>query len=296
MLILMRPYMEPVTDRRGFMRKGIAIPIDAYDRFLEDDGWAIASHIALSTLTSLFPFLIFATALGGFFGSQELADQAAEALLESWPQAVAKPIASEIHNVLTQSRGGLLTIGVVLALYFSSSGVEALRVGLNRAYGERERRSWYLLRLESVGYVLVGAFALLALAVLVVLAPLAFVAIAQFAPALQPLWEALALARFAITTLALLAALVIAHKWLPAGVRSFRQIWPGVIFTLALSFLFAFAFGYYLERSARNYVTTYAGLASVMIALLFLYALASIFVYGGELNAAIRRAQTTKAD
>ena len=167
MLILMRPYMEPVTDGRGFMRKWIAIPIDAYDRFLEDDGWAIASHIALSTLTSLFPFLIFATALGGFFGSQELADQAAEALLESWPQAVAKPIASEIHNVLTQSRGGLLTIGVVLALYFSSSGVEALRVGLNRAYGERERRSWYLLRLESVGYVLVGAFALLALAVLV---------------------------------------------------------------------------------------------------------------------------------
>jgi len=33
-----------------------------------------------------------------------------------------------------------------------------------------------------------------------------------------------------------------------------------------------------------------------MIALLFLYALASIFVYGGELNAAIRRAQSRKAD
>ena len=272
----------------------LRVSYDAFLAFLRDDGWAIASHIALSALTSLFPFLIFATALGGFFGSQELADQAAEILLESWPQTVARPIAAEIHNVLTQSRGGLLTIGAVLALYFSSSGVEALRVGLNRAYGERERRSWYVLRLESVGYVLVGAFALLALAVLVVLAPLAFAAIAEFAPALQPLWEGLALARFSITTLALLAALVIAHKWLPAGQRSFQQIWPGVIFTLALSFLFAFAFGQYLEQFARNYVTTYAGLASVMIALLFLYALASIFVYGGELNAAIRRARAPK--
>ena len=254
------------------MRKWIAIFLDAYDRFLADDGWAIASHIALSTLTSLFPFLIFATALGGFFGSKELADQAAEILLESWPQ------------------------GVVLALYLSSSGIEALRVGLNRAYGEKEMRAWYVLRAESLGYVLVGAFALLALALLVVLAPLAFVAIAELAPGLAPLWEGLALARFAFTTLALLAALVIAHKWLPAGRRSFRQIWPGVVFTLALSFLFAFAFGRYLEQFARNYVTTYAGLASVMIALLFLYALASIFVYGGELNAAIRRAQTPKAD
>jgi membrane protein len=135
-----------------------------------------------------------------------------------------------------------------------------------------------------------------ALALLVVLAPLAFVAIAELAPGLSPLWEGLALARFGVTTLALLAALVIAQKWLPAGRRSFRQIWPGVIFTLALSFVFAFAFGRYLEQFARTYVTTYAGLASVMIALLFLYALASIFVYGGELNAAIHRAQTTKAD
>ncbi|KAB2854242.1 MAG: hypothetical protein F9K43_30025, partial [Bauldia sp.] len=42
---------------------------------------------------------------------------------------------------------------------------------------------------------------------------------------------------------------------------------------------------------ANNYVTTYAGLASAMIALVFLYLTASIFVYGGELNAEIRKAR-----
>ena len=45
--------------------------------------------------------------------------------------------------------------------------------------------------------------------------------------------------------------------------------------------------GQYLARFANNYVTMYAGLASVVIALVFLYFLAAIFVYGGELNAAI---------
>ena len=45
---------------------------------LRDDGWAIASHIALSTLMSLFPFLIFVTALTGFLGTEELADQVGE--------------------------------------------------------------------------------------------------------------------------------------------------------------------------------------------------------------------------
>ena len=46
-------------------------------------------------------------------------------------------------------------------------------------------------------------------------------------------------------------------------------------------------FGQYLARFANNYVTMYAGLASVIIALVFLYFIAAIFVYGGELNAAI---------
>lgn len=269
----------------------IKLFIDAYDHFQESDGWAIASHIALSTLTSLFPFLIFATALGGFFGSKELADQAASVLLESWPSAVAQPLVTEIHKVLANSGGGLLTIGAVLALYFSSSGIEVLRIGLNRAYGEAEHRPWYLLRLESVGFVFLGAIALLALAVLVVMTPLVLSALERWAPALAPLWKSLAPVRLGVVTLALIAALFMLHKWLPACHRSLRQVWPGVVFTLVLSGLFAFAFGFYLERFPSNYSATYAGLASVMIALLFLSTLASIFVYGGELNAAIRRSQ-----
>ena len=54
-------------------------------------------------------------------------------------------------------------------------------------------------------------------------------------------------------------------------------------------------FGQYLARFASNYVTTYAGLASVMIALVFLYFIAAIFVYGGELNASIAKWQKTNA-
>ena len=98
--------------------------------FVADDGWAISSYIALTVLTSMFPFLIFVTALAGFFGTEGLANEAVRILFQTWPEQVAKPLATEVHNVLTQPRGGLLTIGVVLSVYFSSSAVEALRVGL----------------------------------------------------------------------------------------------------------------------------------------------------------------------
>ena len=58
-------------------------------------------------------------------------------------------------------------------------------------------------------------------------------------------------------------------------------------FTMLASLISGVGFGLYLARFANNYVTMYAGLASVIIALVFLYFIAAIFVFGGELNAAI---------
>ena len=165
----------------------LRIASDAFRHFLADDGWAIASHIALSTLMSMFPFLIVVTALAGFFfGSKELADEAARLLLQAWPEQVATPISQSISGVLIGARGDVLTFGALFALYFASSGVESLRVGLNRAYDLTEPRPWWLLRLESIGFVLVGAVAILAFSFLVVLAPFIWAKLTQYVPRLEP--------------------------------------------------------------------------------------------------------------
>jgi membrane protein len=266
--------------------------LDAFYTFLADDGWAIASHIALSTLMALFPFLIVLTSLAGFFGSKELADQAAVLLLQTWPQQVADALTGQIHDVLTTTRTGVLTIGAVLAVYFASNGVEALRVALNRAYAVVEPRRWYWLRLESIGYTLVAAFTALAMAFLIVLGPLIIEAVRRYIPLIVESNEQfLNVARYGITTTALVVALFILHAWLPAGRRGFLQILPGIVFTFLASLVSGIVFGQYLARFANNYVTMYAGLASVIIALVFLYFIAAIFVYGGELNAAIIKSQ-----
>lgn len=263
------------------------VVMDAFYRFLADDGWAIASHIALSALMSLFPFLIVLTALAGFFDTKELADEAARILLEAWPTQVAEPISREVHNVLTTARGGVLTVGVALALYFASSGIESLRIGMNRAYGLSEPRSWWLLRLESIAYVLVAAVALLVLAFLIVLAPLIFATVVRYAPWLDPLWPMLNFIRFAVAAAVLVVALFIAHKWLPSGRRRLSEIAPGMLATVLLWLVASEVFGRYLADFAYTYVSYYAGLASAMIALVFLYLIASIFIYGAELNTSI---------
>jgi membrane protein len=263
------------------------VAMDAFYRFNANDGWATASHIALSALMALFPFLIVVTALAGFFGTKELADEVARILLEAWPTQVATPIAAEIQNVLTTARGDVLTVGVVLAIYFASSGIESLRIGLNRAYGLTEQRSWWLLRLESIAYVLVGAIALLVLAFLVVLAPLIFATAVRYAPWLTPLLPLLNFLRFAVAAVVLIVALFIAHIWLPAGRRRLSEIAPGILATLVLWMVAGEVFGSYLADFAYTYVTYYAGLASAMIALVFLYLTAAIFIYGGEFNTVI---------
>ncbi|WP_027174041.1 YihY/virulence factor BrkB family protein [Methylobacterium sp. 10] len=259
----------------------------AAQRFVSHDGWAIASHIALSILTSLFPFLILLAALAGLLGTKSLADEAGILIFDAWPREVAKPIAGEVHRVLTEQRGGVLTIGALLALYFSSSGVESLRVGLNRAYGLREIRPWWLTRLESIGYVVCGAFAMLAFALLVVLGPLIWRRVIDVAPGLEPLSLTVALGRIGITAFLLAAVLVIAHKFVAAGRRPILSVLPGVAVTLALWFLAGLGFGFYLDRFSTAYASTYGGLATAMVFLVFLYWLAAMFLFGGEINGTV---------
>jgi membrane protein len=277
------------------LRHGFRLGIDAYWQFEADDGWALASHIALSGLMSMFPFFLVLTAIAGIFGSNDLADEAARIVLEAWPEEVSTPIAHEIHSVLTGAHGQVLTVGALLALYFASSGIESLRIGLNRAYNITDRRPIWLLRLESIGYVLVGGIALLALSFLVLLAPVIWKTALRFLPGLEPFSDIITFARFTIATVLLIVTLFLVHLWLPAGRRRFREILPGILVTLVLWLAAGVLFGRYLADFAFAYSIYYAGLASVMIALVFLYLTASIFIYGGHLNACIQKARIEAA-
>ncbi|MFZ1921653.1 MAG: YihY/virulence factor BrkB family protein [Xanthobacteraceae bacterium] len=273
----------------NLIRLCFRVVLDAFYRFNADDGWAIASHIALSVLMSMFPFLILVTAIAGFVGSQNLADAVATMMIAAWPRIVSDQIAGQIHTVLTTARGGILTIGAVFAIYFASSGIESLRIGLNRAYGLIEPRPWWLLRLESIGYVLVSALAFLALAFLVVLGPLVFRIAVAYAPWFAALENHFDISRFILAAVLLITSLLILHMWLPCGRRPLSAVWPGIAATLLLWLACGYAFGRYLADFSYTYVNYYAGLASVMMALVFLYFTAIIFIYGGELNAAIAR-------
>jgi len=269
-------------------RKVWIVIADAVGHFNDDDGWAMASHVALSALMALFPFLIFVAALAGFIGDVALAGRAADFLFGIWPEEVAGPISREVHRVLTGSSRGLLTASAVIAIYLSSNGVEAVRTALNRAYRCPELRSFFLRRLQSLFFVVIGAIASLVLAFLGVLGPVIFSWLVSYFPGLLPFEAQFALLRITVTSALLVIVLVAAHVLLPQSRPPARRLWPGILITLVFWLIAAQIFAVYLERFA-NYTATYAGLAGVVIAIFFLYLLAVIMIFGAELNAALGR-------
>ena len=277
------------------LRQVWTVIADAVGHFDADDGWAMASHVAMTSLLALFPFLIFSAAVASVVASADLAEQAAILLLSAWPKEVAEPIAAEIHAVLSRPRQDLLTIGFVITLWLASNGVESLRVALNRAYRVRETRSFLFRRAQSLMLVVLGALGAMALATMIVLVPALWQSAVAQLPALEPLWSLSAGARYATVTLVLAIALAAAHRMLPVEPPRFSALWPGVAFTLVFWLAAATGFGVYLANFS-SYAVTYAGLAGAATTLVFLYLSAVIFILGGELNAAIARAAEWPAE
>lgn len=248
----------------------------------------MASHLAISALMALFPFLIFATTLASFLGAQAFAETAVHLVFDTWPEQIAEPIASEVVNVLTVQRGDLLTYGAVLAAFFASNGIEALRTSLNRAYRVVENRTFIWRRLQSLVFVLIATFSFVAISVLLVFAPIIERLLVQNIEWIRPYLGTITLWRYIIASVVIVVGLIAVHFWLPAGKRRFTDIVPGLIFTLLGWLIGSTVFATYLDNFS-SYVTTYAGLASIMIAIVFLYIVSAIFILGGELNAAISR-------
>lgn len=265
---------------QGFLGRAWAVLWDVINHLSADDGFAMASHVALSAIMALFPFLIFVASVAGFFGEAALANRVAELVFEAWPPEVAGPIADEVRRVLTEGHRGLLTVSALVALYLATNGVEAVRTALNRAYRVVDRRSILYCRAQSVAFVLIGTVLILAVAGLVV----AVTAL----PMPLFLQQNIGILGASVSGALILGALIAAHLWLPAGRPGWRHLWPGIASTVVLWLLSAWIFAYYL-RSFANYAATYAGLAGIVTAMFFLYVVALIMIFGAEFNAALGR-------
>jgi membrane protein len=266
----------------------IAIPYHAAWRLvMVDEGLVLSGYIAFTAFFSLFPFLIFLAALAGFLGTRETAHELIEALFRFMPSDVAETLAPAVRQVLSSRQGGLLTFGILATLWFASNGFEALRAGLNRAYGVAEQRAIWLLRLQSMALVIGGSLIIFFLSLVVILGPLVWRVLGPNVDQLLETQLVFGTARYFVAAVLLLGSLLLLHRWLPNTRQAFARILPGVCATTVLWLLGAGLFSWYVGHLA-DYAVFYGSLGGVAITLMFFYISAILFIFGAELNAVWR--------
>lgn len=263
-----------------------AVVREVHRRFVADDGLPLAGSIAYHAILSVFPFLIIVTALAGFVGDADLARRAVSFLMDVAPHQVVEPFVPEIESLLSEPRRDFLSLGIVLTLWAASGGVDAVRIGLNRAYGLAERRRWHVLYAQNIAFIAASALMLMALAVLIVFGPLLVGSLDYWLPAFAHLTAYFDMLRYPLALLILVVGVTAAHKFLPTRAHPWHELWPGIAFTVAVWLAVAAGYSLYLARFSY-FASTYAGLGGVIAGLIFLYLTAAVLLLGGEVNRAI---------
>jgi membrane protein len=272
---------------------GAQIVWQAIVHLVNDGGLTYAGHIAFMTLFSSFPFLIFLTALAGEIGQTEAAREFITMLLGALPNEVSEAIRPAVVEVMSTRRTGLMTISILAALWATSSGIEALREALNKAYGVEETRPIWLLRLQSLAFTIIFSIGIIVVILVLVVGPVLW---SYIQPLLDVPWEwgwfYEALRYFvAVALLYILVALL--YRWLPSRHLPRREILPGAAVTVVLWVALASLFSLYLQNLGR-FSVTYGSLGGIVITLMFFYISALIFIFGAEINSARRRAEAAR--
>jgi membrane protein len=266
--------------------------------FFRDDMGTYAAALSYSALFALFPFLIFLIALLGFLQIPQFFDWLLEQAQTSFPQDAYQRLREVIDQIQDQPQGGLLSFGIVSALWASSSGVRSLMGALNVAYGVKETRPRWKRYLLSILYTLGIAVLLIAAASLMLLGPQAIEWLADQAglgSAFVTVWTWLRWPVLAIL-LTLVAALI--YYAAPNVDQPFTIITPGAVFAVVIWVIASLGFSIYVSNFG-SYDATYGSLGGVVVLLFFFYISSAVLLLGAEINAELHRielGQPTPAD
>ncbi|MBM7060638.1 YihY/virulence factor BrkB family protein [Pseudomonas sp. UL073] len=256
-----------------------------FHEFLDDEMPTYASALAYQMLFSLFPFVLFLIALLGFLHLPEFFAWLREQVQYVLPSQAADMI-NPIVDQLQQREGGLLSVGILIALWSASAGMRSTMSAMNAAYDVPEGRPlWKRLPL-SIIYTFGFAGMLLAVAALMVLGPqvtgwlAAYVGLEEV---VVTLWTWL---RWPLIVLLMMVAVALLYFVAPDVKQKFRFITPGSIFSVIAWIAATLAFGYYVKNFA-DYNAMYGSIGAIIVLLLYFYISAAVLLFGAELNAVI---------
>jgi membrane protein len=207
------------------------------------------------------------------------------------PKSAYETVKETVEDIVTRPRGGLLSIGFILALYFSTNGINSLMEAFNNTYHLIETRSDFRQRLISALLVFILSVLLIISIGLMTLGP---VILAVLIPEkiLESTFYSILIwfLTWAVTIATLFFAISFIYYLAPARRRDFRFISAGSSLATLLVILTTLGFNFYVDNFA-SYNILYGSIGTLMVVLLWIYFNAISLLIGFELNASIYNAK-----
>lgn len=257
---------------------------ELFRRINEDEVLAVSSQLAYSFLFAFFPFMIFLISLLSFtnLDSAELL----AGLQHLLPRSVYDLIYKTIKEVMGMRSGGLVSFGLIMALFSAANGFQAVIRGLNKAYDVKEHRGFIKLQLIAITSTLGLVFIIIAAFVLMVFGKVnGDILLLHFGVEIYfiRLWNAL---RYVIIFFIMMLVLSVLYNLIPSRRLSWKGVMPGTLFATIGFVLCSEGFAYYINNF-NSYAMIYGSIGAVIIFMTWLFFVSVILLVGGEINASL---------
>ncbi|MEC1415013.1 YihY family inner membrane protein [Bacillus safensis] len=256
------------------------------ERFLLHEGPAKSAELAYFFLLSLFPFLIFVLTLVGYL---PLTSKDVLNVISGYaPEGALSMIESIAEETLNSRNGGLLSFGIIAALWSASNGINAVVRAFNHAYEVEENRSFILVRLTSIILTIAMVLTIIFALMLPVFGKELGLFLAELvgqSDAFLTMWTAM---RWIISPLILLIVFTALYYFAPNIRLKLKFVLPGAIFASIGWILVSMLFSFYVGEFA-NYSAMYGSIGGIIILMIWFYLTGIMIILGGELNALLHK-------
>ena len=259
-----------------------------WKEFNEDDCLGLAAQLAYYLLLALVPAMVFLLALMSFFPAQSIRETLDSASAVA-PREMMDIIRDQMSNIANGDNGGLLTFGLLMALWSSSAAVVAITNALNRAYDIEEGRPWWKVRLTAIALTIgLAAFIIVAFGLVLAGPALAerLAATTGLGAAFEWTWKIL---QWPIVFALVAIAIALLNYFGPDADQDWTWVSPGAVVATALWLIASLAFKIYVANFA-NYGESYGSLGGVIVLMLWFYISGLAILAGAEMNAEIEHA------
>jgi len=188
-----------------------------------------------------------------------------------------------------------ISIGFILALYFTSNGFTVLIRAFNSSRMDFKKRNWWSIRLVSFSFVLIFLAGIIAVFYSIILVRMGLVLWANNADFIYDHFDTIYVGIDLIFLGVLLYFGIALMYYLgPRNRKQFRFFSPGATLATLLIMIISVFYELYVAYYA-NYNDLYGSLGTVLMLLLWIYLISYSLIIGFELNASIHGAMTSKS-